>query len=80
MLHHPLYARFGRKRKTEESTTEESTGTSSTFSCREQCKHCAQKQNITCKHWWKFVAIKWKEEKGRRKTVVCTNLKQTSTK
>ena len=36
---------------------------------------------ITYKHWWNFEAnYEEDREKGREKTVVCTNLKQTSTK
>ena len=29
---------------------------------------------------WDQLIVKWIREKGRRKTVVCTNLKQTLTK
>ena len=29
---------------------------------------------------WDQLIMKWRREKGRRNTVVCTNLKQTSTK
>ena len=48
---------------------------------RDQCRNYVPKQNITCKHWWKC-EINYKEdrEKGKRKTVVRTNLKQVSRK
>ena len=46
---------------------------------REQYRYNVSKQNITYKHWWEFEK-KWRIKKGKRKTVVYTNLKKTSAK
>ena len=55
----------------------------------QQCRHCIPKQNITYKSIEESLgSIYWpinyddeaKKRKGRRKTVICTHLKQTSTK
>ena len=34
---------------------------------------------MTYKYWWKF-EVNFEEEKREKKTVICANLKQTSTK
>ena len=55
----------------------------------EQFRHYVTKENITYRstdeslrsiNWPINYDDEWRREKGRRKTIVCTNLKQTSTK